>query len=103
MVSAVRTSFVSHPRWRDFEQLLNILKIREHPELDERWVKEVIAEDPSVLGVGDVILKDKERIQPCAGCIELLLQEIEGSHRYEVEIQLGKSDVEHIMRTFDYW
>ena len=42
---------------------LTKLSIRSHPELSERWVQERIAEDPSILGLGDVILKDKERIQ----------------------------------------
>ncbi len=34
--------------------------IADDPELDERWVQERIAEDPSLLGLGDLILKDKE-------------------------------------------
>ena len=41
-----------------------------HPELNERWVQGRIAEDPSILGLGDLILKDKERIQPHAGRLE---------------------------------
>ena len=35
--------------------------IREHPQLDERWVQQRIAEDPAILGLGDLILKDRER------------------------------------------
>ena len=37
------------------------------PQFNERWVQERIAEDPSILGLGDLVLKDKERIQPQAG------------------------------------
>ena len=33
-----------------------------HPELKERWVQERIADDPAILGLGDLILKDKERM-----------------------------------------
>jgi hypothetical protein len=66
-------------------------------------VQERIAEDPSILGLGDVILKDKERMQPGAGRLDLLLQEAESSRRYEVEIQLGKTDESHIIRTIEYW
>lgn len=82
---------------------LTKLSIRNHPELSERWVQERIAEDPSILGLGDVILKDKERNQPGAGRLDLLLQEADGSRRYEVEIQLGKTDESHIIRTIEYW
>lgn len=82
---------------------LTRLSIRSHSELSERWVQERIAEDPSILGLGDVILKDKERIQSGAGRLDLLLQEAEGNRRYEVEIQLGKTDESHIIRTIEYW
>ena len=32
--------------------------------LDERWLQDQIAADPSILGLGDLELKDRERIQP---------------------------------------
>lgn len=79
------------------------LSIRHHPELDEKWVQARIAEDPAILGLGDVVLKDKERIQPKAGRLDLLLQEAESNRRYEVEIQLGSADESHIIRTIEYW
>lgn len=82
---------------------LTKLSIRSHPELSERWVQERIADDPSILGLGDVILKDKERIQPSAGRLDLLLQEADGDQRFEVEIQLGRTDESHIIRTIEYW
>jgi hypothetical protein len=82
---------------------LTKLSIRSHPELSERWVQERIAEDPSILGLGDVILKDKERIQSGAGRLDLLLQEADSTQRYEVEVQLGRTDESHIIRTIEYW
>lgn len=82
---------------------LTKLSIRNHPELSERWVQERIAEDPSLLGLGDLILKDKERRQAGAGRLDLLFQEADSSRRYEVEIQLGKVDESHIIRTIEYW
>ena len=85
-----------------YEKLAKIW-MREHPQLSERWVQGRIAKDPSILGLGDVILKDKERIQPRAGRLDLLLQEVEGNRRYEVEIQLGKTDESHIIRTVEHW
>ncbi len=79
------------------------VSLKGHSELTERWVQDRIAEDPSILGLGDVVLKDKERIQPRAGRLDLLLQDAEASHRYEVEIQLGGTDESHIIRTIEYW
>ena len=79
------------------------VSILTHPELDEKWVQARIAEDPSILGLGDVALKDKERPQPKAGRLDLLLQEVETNRRYEVEVQLGPSDEGHIIRTIEYW
>lgn len=77
--------------------------IKTHPELNEQWVQDRIAEEPKILGFGDVILKDKERIQPRAGRLDLLLQEADSSRRYEVEIQMGATDESHIIRTIEYW
>jgi len=77
--------------------------LKGHPEFNERWVQARIAEDPSLLGLGDLILKDKERVQPHAGRLDLLCQDAEASKRYEIEIQLGKTDEAHIIRTIEYW
>jgi hypothetical protein len=30
-----------------------------HPEYREKWVQERIAEDPSILGLGEIVLKDR--------------------------------------------
>jgi len=79
------------------------IELKNHPEFNERWVQDRIAEDPTILGLGDVIVKDKERIQPRAGRLDLLLQGADSSSRYEVEIQLGSTDESHIIRTIEYW
>jgi hypothetical protein len=73
-----------------------------HPTLNEQWVQGLIAADPVILGLGDLVLRDKERIQPRAGRLDLLLQDAE-KRRYEVEVQLGATDEAHIIRTIEYW
>ncbi|HJT32009.1 MAG TPA: hypothetical protein VJ783_08130 [Pirellulales bacterium] len=78
------------------------LRLGGHPELNERWVQDLIAKDPSILGLGDLVLKDKERSQPRAGRLDLLLQDTNVG-RYEVEIQLGPTNESHIIRTIEYW
>src|SRR5215475_8452733 len=77
--------------------------LKDRPELDERWLQDRIGEDPALLGLGDLVLKDKERPQPRAGRLDLLLQDAETNKRYEVEVQLGKTDEAHIIRTIEYW
>ena len=79
------------------------VSLKNHSELNEHWVQNLIAEDPSILGLGDLILRDKERIQPRAGRLDLLLQDADSNRRYEVEVQLGALDESHIIRTIEYW
>jgi len=77
--------------------------LKDHPEFDEAWLRNVIAEDPSMLGLGDLVLKETERMQPKAGRLDLLLQDSEIDKRYEVEIMLGRVDESHIIRCLEYW
>jgi hypothetical protein len=77
--------------------------LKTHPEFTENWIQDCISNDPSVLGLGELILKDKERNQPGAGRLDLLFQDPETNLRYEIEIQLGKTDESHIIRTIEYW
>ncbi len=71
--------------------------------LDERWLQERIAEDPSILGLGDVTVIERERSQPTGGRIDFLLSDPEEGIRYEVEVMLGRLDESHIIRTIEYW
>jgi hypothetical protein len=82
---------------------LERIALKGHPQLTERWVQDQLAENPSLLGLGDLDLRDKERMHPQAGRLDLLLHEPEGGRRYEVEIQLGRTDESHIIRTLEYW
>ena len=79
------------------------IDLRSRSEYDEKWVQGIIASDPTVLGLGDVVLRDQERVQPNAGRLDLLLQDMEANRRFEVELQLGPTDESHIIRTIEYW
>lgn len=79
------------------------VNLKEHPILSEAWLQDIIAKNPEIIGLGDLILKDKERKQIRAGRLDILLQDPEINKRYEVEIQLGKTDESHIIRTIEYW
>jgi hypothetical protein len=82
---------------------LESISLKRSDRLGERWVQDQIVDDPSILGLGDLIVKDKERIQGNAGRLDLLLQDPETLKRYEVEIQLGGTNESHIIRTIEYW
>lgn len=77
--------------------------MRNHPEMSEKWIQALIAEDPSILGLGDLVLRAQERIHAKAGRLDLLLQDPDTNRRYEVELQLGPTDESHIIRTIEYW
>lgn len=79
------------------------LSLKQHLVINEKWVQEQIATDPTILGLGDLVLKDKERIHPQAGRLDLLFQDRNTNRRYEIELQLGKTDETHIIRTIEYW
>jgi hypothetical protein len=57
---------------------LKTVSLKKHSEYDERWLHNAIAEDPSILRLGDVIVKDRERIHTGAGRLDILLQETDG-------------------------
>lgn len=69
----------------------------------EDFVQRLILEDPSILGLGDLVVKDKERPQSGAGRLDFLLQDSPVTVRYEVELQLGDTNPSHIIRTIEYW
>src|SRR5712692_8607988 len=77
--------------------------LKDHPEYNEKWVQLRVAEDPKILGLGDLVLLQQERIQPSGGRLDLLFQDADTKRRYEVELQLGPVDESHIIRTLEYW
>jgi hypothetical protein len=71
--------------------------------LDETWLQQQIANDTSLLGLGELEVIKKEKIQPAGGRIDFVLAEPDGETRYEVEVMLGAVDESHIIRTIEYW
>ncbi len=79
------------------------ISLQGHAEFDEKWLQDRIAEDPTIIGVGEVVLLDRERRQERAGRLDLLLTTPEQDRRYEVELMLGATDESHIIRCIEYW
>jgi hypothetical protein len=76
--------------------------LKNTPEFNEAWLRDIIADDPAILGLGDLSMRQIERPQ-AYGRLDLLLRDDETNTRYEVEIQLGSVDESHIIRTIEYW
>jgi hypothetical protein len=70
---------------------------------DEHWLRDIICEDPSILGLGELQLLTKERVTSSGGILDLLLTDPEDRSMYEVELMLGETDESHIIRTIEYW
>jgi hypothetical protein len=81
----------------------NVVSLKNHSTLTERWLQDEIVRDPTILGLGDLVVRSKERSQPKGGRLDLLLEDPEDNTRYEVELQLGTVDESHIIRTIEYW
>jgi hypothetical protein len=79
------------------------LWLKGHPEFSEAWLRDLIADDPPILGLGPLELRASERAQPNAGRLDLLLQNSKSAKRYTVELTLGRVDESHVVRCMEYW
>lgn len=79
------------------------VSLKNHPEIKEDLIQKFIYDNPSVLGLGELVPLQREKIQPTGGRLDLLFGNQENDERYEVEIQLGSTDPHHIIRTIEYW
>ncbi len=70
---------------------------------DEFWLQKIIYENPSILGLGDLISVNKEKTQSSGGRLDILLKDQEDNTMYEVEVMLGETDPSHIIRSIEYW
>lgn len=81
---------------------LKKFSMKESKDINENMIQEFIFNHPDCLGLGELSQVRREKIQPMGGRIDLLLED-DLHTRYEVEIQLGKTDESHIVRTIEYW
>jgi hypothetical protein len=70
--------------------------------LPEAELEKRITEDPGILGLGKLLLVERQRAQT-AGRLDLLLEDLERQSRFEVELMLGRLDESHLMRAIEYW
>lgn len=80
-----------------------IINLKTSSEYNEKWLQARIEEDPSIIGLGDLEFRYSEKMMVGGGRLDTILYDPESNRRYEVEIQLGKTDESHIIRTLEYW
>lgn len=80
-----------------------IISLKNNAEYNEKWLQARIEEDPTILGLGELDFRDTEKVLIGGGRLDTILYDPEYTKRYEVEIQLGKTDESHIIRTIEYW
>jgi hypothetical protein len=88
---------------RQIRGCTSLVSLKDRPDISERWVEEQLVENPMLLGLGEVEVRGRQRSWPKAGRLDLLLEHTETKKRYEVELQLGRSDESHIIRAVEYW
>lgn len=76
------------------------ISLKEHDEYDEGTVEDFIFENPNELGLGDLKVIERQRVQFTGRRLDLLLGNI--NTRYCTELQLGKLDGDHIYRGITY-
>lgn len=79
------------------------ISLKKHPRFDEKWLQSRIADDPTIIGLGEIVVLDRERRQEHGGRLDLLLTDPDETLRYEVELMLGRTDESHIVRIIEYW
>ena len=82
---------------------LKKMLLKNVPEVNEELIRRKIEEVPSILGLGDLEVVGREVVVPSGGRIDLLLEDPEEERRFIVELQLGKIDESHIIRSIEYW
>ena len=70
--------------------------------LNEVWLQNEIARDTSLLGLGELEVVKREKIQAAGGRIDFVMADADET-RYEIEVMLGVVDESHIIRTIEYW
>ena len=55
------------------------ISLRKHPDFSEVWLHERICKDTSILGLGELTVIDRERIQFAGGRLDILLADVSSS------------------------
>jgi hypothetical protein len=78
------------------------IKLSEH-SITEKNIQELILRDPNLIGIGSVKIIERERRQKSGKILDFLLSNEDDTIRFEVEIQIGELDLDHIIRCFHYF
>ena len=54
-----------------------LISLKDRHDLTERWVEDKLVQNPALLGMGEVEIRGRQRNQPKAGRLDLLLEDTE--------------------------
>lgn len=77
------------------------LSLGAHPPLDLNWLRERVAEDPSVLGLGELELADEGHTGE--GWLELLLRDRATELGLTAVVRSGAADESDLLRALEQW
>ena len=87
-------------------QPIQRINLAQDKSILESNIRDFLYDNPEVLGeaigVSNLQLIQKERVQPSKGRLDLLFED-EDNNRYEVELQVGRTNPDHIVRAIEYW
>lgn len=81
------------------------INLKNDKNITEKMIQDYIVNHPNELGIDEsntLELIGREKIQKEGGRVDLLFENEEQT-RYVVEVQLGRVDSSHIIRTIEYW
>lgn len=71
--------------------------------LNERWFQEKICENPSFLpSLGNPVLEGRKVNLP-AGRIDIILYDEKSNTEYQVKVQPGRLNADHLLKAVEYW
>lgn len=81
-----------------------IIDLKGDARFNEDWLERLICDSPEILGLGPVTVLDKQRRQKDGiGRLDVVLEAMDKTAVFVVELMLGPVDSTHIVRTIDYW
>jgi hypothetical protein len=74
-----------------------------YPYPFERWVIQGVIGKPSILGLGDVVVTNADKMQVKKGRNEFILLDAHNKKQYEVELITGKMSDTGLVRAIEFW
>ena len=82
---------------------MEVISLKDHTDLDEKWLKKQIIKNPKLLNLGSLEFEDEEKYSSYSGRTDLVMTSTDNKNLYVIEMMVGELDESHIIRTILYW